>query len=215
MSRGRPLRYSAAELAWIKANAARPRAELYADFVAKFGRTDVRQANLASLCKRKGWLTGRTGRFSEGHETWNRGKPHPSHPNSAATTFKKGSVPANVKPLGDERIGKDGYIEVKVPLPNPYTGHATRYMHKHRYLWEQANGPLPKGMALKCLDGDRLNTDPANWTAVPRALLPRLAGGRWGRLPYDDAPPELKPMLLTIAKLEHQAREKRKGSNQE
>jgi hypothetical protein len=36
-------------------------------------------------------------------------------------------------------------------------------------------------MALKCLDGNKQNTDPSNWEAVPRALLPRLAGGnRYG-----------------------------------
>ena len=208
MTKGQWISYTAAELAWIKANARRPRAEAHAEFIAKFRRPDVSLSNLAALCKRKGWFTGNDGRFTKGQESWNKGKPHPSHPNSAATTFKKGSVPANVKPIGDERVGKDGYIEIKVPLVNPYTGHSTRYMHKHRYQWEQANGPLPKGMALKCLDGNRTNCDPANWIAVPRALLPRLAGGRWGRLSYDDAPEELKPALLAIAKVEHAARER-------
>lgn len=46
-----------------------------------------------------------------------------------------------------------------------------------------------------------------NWVAIPRALLPRL-NGRFGRN-YDDAPPELKPAILAIAKLEHAAREHR------
>lgn len=210
MTKGTPLLFSPAELRWIEANGQRPRVEAHADFVARFGRTDVQLGAFKSLCKRKGWFTGRNGQFMKGQDSWNKGKPHPSHPNSAATTFKKGNVPANITPLGTERIGRDGYIEVKVPVVNPYTGHPTRYMHKHRWNWEQVNGPLPKGMALKCLDGDRLNTDAENWIAVPRALLPRLAGGRWGRHSYDDAPPEMKPLLLTIAKLEHAAREKRK-----
>lgn len=201
--------YSAAELAWIKAHAGELRREAHAAFVAKFGRDDVSMSNYAALCKRNGWLTGRDGRFEKGQESWNKGKSHPARGRAAETQFKPGAVPANIKPMGDERIGKDGYIEMKVPVPNPYTGHSTRYMHKHRWLWEQANGPLPKGMALKCLDGNRQNCNPANWIAVPRALLPRLAGGRWGRLSYDDAPPELKPVLLAIAKLEHGARERK------
>jgi hypothetical protein len=59
-------------------------------------------------------------------------------------------------------------------------------------------------MALKCLDGDRTNTDASNWEAIPRALLPQLSG-RW-RMPYDAAEPELRPTLMAIAKLAHQAR---------
>ena len=72
-----------------------------------------------------------------------------------------------------------------------------------------STAPLPQGMCLKCLDGDKTNTDPSNWKAIPRALLPRL-NGRFGR-DYDAAPAELKPTILAIAELEHQARTVRKG----
>jgi hypothetical protein len=56
-------------------------------------------------------------------------------------------------------------------------------------------------MVLKCLDGNKLNTDPSNWEAVSCGLLPRLngAGGRG----YEAAPPELKPTIMAVAKLEH------------
>ena len=75
-------------------------------------------------------------------------------------------------------------------------------------LWEQAHGPVPDGMALKCL-GEKTNTDPANWVLVPRALLPRL-NGRFGR-GYDDAPAELKPAIMAVAKLEHGVRARKAG----
>lgn len=205
----RIIRYSAAELRWIESNARRPRPESYAEFCVIFGREDVRFENYAALCKRNGWLTGNDGRFQKGGGSSNKGKTRPFNANSAATQFKPGTVPPNRKPLGDERLDRDGYIEIKVPLPNPYTGHSTRYMHKHRYLWEQVNGPLPKGMALKCLDGDRTNTAPSNWAAVPRSLLPRL-NGVFGRN-YDAAPAELKPAIMAIAKLKHAASERRRG----
>lgn len=208
--RGRAKPYSTAELVWIKKNRKRPRLQSYARFCALFGRDDVSLSNYSALCKRNGWLTGNDGRFRAGQDAWNKGKSHPARGNAVKTQFKPGIVPANIKPMGDERIGKDGYVEMKVPVVNPYTGSSTRYMHKHRYLYEQAHGPLPKDMALKCLDGNRQNSDPANWVAIPRAMLPRLAGGRWGRMSYDDAPPELKPVILTIAKLEQGAREKQK-----
>lgn len=201
--KGRHLEYLPEELAWLEENRAMPRADLHAAFCFRFGRGDVTAKNIKALCTRKGWATGRTGCFSQGQKPHNKGKAMPFHPNSAATRFKPGATPPNHRPMGSERIGKGGYIEIKVPVANPYTGHATRFMHKHRWCWEQANGPLPKGMALKCLDGDRTNTDAANWEAIPRSLLPRLSG-RW-RIPYDAAEAEVKPVLMALAKLEHAA----------
>lgn len=217
MSRGRVISYSAAELAWIEANSTRPRAEARAEFVAEFARPDVTPSNYAALCKRKGWLTGRNGKFEQGQNSWNKGRPCAEgkggrHPNAKATHFRKGQrqgVAVKLyKPIGTERMSKSGYLERKIHDGLPLQ---SRWRAVHLLNWEQVNGPLPKGMALKCLDGDRQNCDPANWIAVPRALLPRLAGGRWGRIPYDQAPAEIRPALLAIAKLEHAARERHKG----
>lgn len=138
---------------------------------------------------------------------FNFGKTRPFNANSARTQFKKGGVPPNVKYLGHERVSKDGYVEISVAETNPHTGYGRRYVLKHKHLWEQLHGPVPAGHALKCLDGNRLNTDPSNWTPVSRGLMP-LLNGRWGPN-YDQAAPELKPVLLTLAKLK-QARGRRK-----
>lgn len=207
--KGRPILWADEELAWIEARADWPRRKLHALFCRLWFRDDVSLANLNALCKRRGWMTGRTGQFPKGVAS---GPAHPKGtriPGSEKGWFRPGTAPPNRRPLWSERVGKDGYIEMKVPATNPYTGHRTRFMHKHRWRWERVNGPLPAGHALKCLDGDKTNTDPSNWLAVPRALLPRLAGGRWNR-GYDDAPPELRPTLLAIAQLQHAAREARK-----
>lgn len=80
------IKYSDAELAWIESNCQRPRAEAHAEFVDRFGRHDVVLANFTALCKRKGWLTGRSGRFDKGVISWNQ---MPFNPASAATQFKK------------------------------------------------------------------------------------------------------------------------------
>jgi hypothetical protein len=211
--KGRRIPWNEFELAFIKARCTMPRSELHAEFCRVFNRTDVSQQSITSLCKRNGWLTGRDGRFTPGQEAMNKGKPMPYHPNSAATRFRPGQTPLNRKPLWDERLCQDGYIEMKVPLTDPYTGFPTRYMHKHRYLWEQENGLLPKGMALKCLDGNRRNCDPSNWKAIPRGLLPRL-NGKTGRN-YDTAPDEVKPTILAIAQLEQALSDARKGRGEE
>lgn len=201
--------YSAAELAWLEANKTMVISDYHAAFVAAFGRDDVTAAHLHGLRKRKGWRTGRTGHFEAGQSPWTKGRKLPFNPFSAATQFKKGQRPPNAQPIGYEHLRSDGYVEMLVDKTNPYTGAARRFVLKHKFLWEQANGPLPAGHCLKCLDGNKLNTDPKNWEAIPRAMLPRL-NGRFGR-DYDNAAAELKPVILTTAKLEHLARERRKS----
>lgn len=213
--KGRHRRFNVTEMAWLEANRELPIGEYHRAFIAAFAREDVRAQNLHALRKRMGWRTGRTGQFAKGQVSHNKGvKCAPgtggNHPNARRTQFKGGALPHNTKGAGHERIdSKGGYVILIVAETNPWTGAATRPVHKHRWLWEQKHGALPAGMALKCLDGDKTNTDPSNWEAIPRGLLPRLNGGRHKRrIAYDDAAPELKPAIMAVAKLERQLREK-------
>lgn len=211
--KGRRIDYSDEELGWIKACADMDRKEMHALFVQIYDRPDVSLSNLNSLCKRKGWLTGRTGQFVKGQKRPdNPSRKGFAPPGCEKGWFRKGHVPHTARGAGHESIDpKDGYVWMIVDETNPHTGAQTRRVLKHHWLWEKANGPVPDGHALKCLDGNRLNTDPSNWEAVPRGLLPRL-NGRFGR-DYDQAPDELKPTILAIAKLEHRAREVGKGAS--
>jgi hypothetical protein len=204
--KGHWIDYSAKELTFIKRRSRLGRRELHAQFVKKFRRRDVTLTHLNALCKRNGWLTGRTGCFEKGLVPHNKGKPHPAarHPNAAKHHFKKGNLPHNTNYLGHERLSKNGYIEISIDERNPHTGFERRYVLKHRWLWEKQHGPVPDGMCLKC-KGNPLDTDPANWELIPRALLPRLSG-RYGR-GYDYAPAELKPAIMAVTKLEHRLRE--------
>ena len=209
--RRRWIEYDRHELAWIEAHRNWARRDAHAVFVYIFDRLDVSLTNYAALCKRKGWSTGRTGRFAKGAVPANKGKRMPFHPNSARTRFKAGGrsgrAAKRYQTIGTERVSKDGYLERKIHDGLPMQ---SRWRAVHLLRWEEANGAVPEGHALKCLDGDRTNTDPSNWEAVPRAMLPRL-NGRFGR-GYDAAPAELKPTLLAIAKLEHGARTARKDA---
>lgn len=210
MTKGRAIDYMPEELAWVEAHKDWPRAQLHSAFCFYFDRQDVSQDSLKALCHRNGWMTGRTGRIEKGAVPHNKGKPMPYNANSAATRFKKGQRPANKQFVGYERIDRrEGYVMLCVAEPNPWTGAPTHMVHKHRWLWERANGQVPEGHRLKCLDGDKTNTDPANWACIPKALAPRL-NGRFGR-GYDTAPAEIKPLILATAQLEHAAREARKS----
>lgn len=219
--RGKAIRYSEAEFAWLEEHRTLPISDYHADFVAQFGRADVTAANLHALRKRKGWRTGRTGHFERGQESWNKGKKCPpgkggNHPNARRTQFRKGErtgiARENYKPIGYERISEDGYRERKVNDDLPFKD---RWQMVHRIEWEAANGPIPEGHALKCLDGDRLNCDPSNWEPVPRGVLGRLNGGRCREtIPYDEAPADLKPTLMASAKLKHAIQEVREAKRQ-
>lgn len=176
-------------------------------FCDEFGRGDVSFANYKALCTRKGWVTGRDGRIKKGAEAWNKGQKSPpgkcgNHPNSRRTQFKPGTrrgVAVKLyKPIGSERLSKEGYVERKIHDGLPLQ---SRWRAVHLIRWEEVNGKLPKGMCLKCLDGNRQNTDPDNWVAIPRGALPFLNGHRGHN--YDETPDELKPSVLALARVKH------------
>lgn len=215
--KGTRITYTAEEMEWLEDNRLLPISEYHAAFCQNFQRFDVAAANLHALRKRKGWKTGRTGQFVKGSVPVNKGVPCAPgtggrHPNAQRTQFRQGHAPHTFKGSGHERIdSKDGYVVMIVEEANPWTGAATRPVHKHRWLWEQENGPIPEGYVLKCLDGDKTNCDPSNWELVERGVLPRINGGKATRvMAYDTAPPELKPAILTLARLEQKASQLRR-----
>lgn len=199
--RGRGIPYSSSQLAWIKKHCGMPHRDGHALFCKTFKRPDVSLDNFKSLCWRKGWKTGRTGCFPKGHVPDNKGKAMPYNANSARTQFKKGVRIGRAnqvyKPIGTERVSKDGYIERKIHDGLPMQ---SRWRLVHLIKWEAIHGPLPKKHCLKCLDSNRSNTDPSNWELIPRTVLQQL-NHRTRIVDYDDAPAELRPAILTLAKL--------------
>lgn len=208
--KGKAIVYSPEEMAWLKVNRKMVIGDYHRAFVDRFGRHDVSKSNLHSLRKRKGWKTGRSGQFTKGQTPFNKGMKGVCAPGSEKGWFKKGErrgvATKLYKPIGTERVSKDGYRERKIHDGMPLQ---SRWRAVHLIEWEAANGPLPDGHCLKCLDGDKTNCDPTNWEAIPRALLPRLSGGRWFKA-YQDYEPEIRPLVLTTAKLDNAAREARK-----
>lgn len=84
---------------------------------------------------------------------------------SRRTTFKKGNVPANRRPIGSERIDKNGYILIKIQ-----DGHKNKnWIRKHRYLYEQAYGEIPTGHKVIFADGNNRNFDLNNLVLISDA----------------------------------------------
>lgn len=218
--KGKRIPYSPEELLWLEMNRSLPIADYHAGFRLRFFRDDVSATNLHSLRVRKGWKTGRTGQFSKGNEPVNKGVPCPPgkggrHPNAQRTQFQKGSLSGRAaqqrKPIGFERVSRDGYVERKINDDMPLQA---RWRAVHLIRWEELNGPIPPGHCLKSRDGDKSNTDPSNWMLVERAILPTLNGGPHKKQPgFDEAPAELRPALLNLAKVKVSAqRLRRQGS---
>lgn len=172
----------------------------------------------ADACRlRRGDNVGAAHQFPKGHVPANKGVKRPpgwSAGNMKETQFKKGQPPWNWMPIGSTRL-VDGYEYTKISDVRcvPYT---VNWKPTHVLGWEAVNGSVPKKHALKCLDGNRLNTHVSNWQLVPLSMLPRLSGRTdHGRLGYDAAPAELKPILMAVAKLQNAAsvHRRRKSKN--
>ncbi len=111
------------------------------------------------------------GQFVKGQISFNKGKKWSEYmsqkgqANSRKTTFKKGSIPPNRRPIGSEREDKDGYILIKTQ-----DGHKNKnWTRKHRYLYEQAYGEIPKGHKVIFADGNNRNFDLSNLIMVSDA----------------------------------------------
>lgn len=128
---------------------------------------------LRSLVSERFLNEGVKTRFKPGDVSWNKGMSQEDFLTPEAlekvkkTQFKKGLVPHNHQPIGSERITKDGYIEVKYQD----VSFNKNYILKHRLVWIQANGPIPKGMALEFIDGDKMNVVLENLRLISRKEL--------------------------------------------
>ncbi|MHC1696877.1 MAG: HNH endonuclease signature motif containing protein [Geobacteraceae bacterium] len=174
-----------------------------ADLTTELNRTfetDFKISQIKAFTKNHKILSGRTGQFGKGQVSWNKGRK--GYMGANVTSFKKGSIPPNRKLLWTERIdSKDGFILIKVPEMDPSTGFPTRYKHKHVWVWEQANGPVPEGHAVVFVDSNKLNCEIENLMLLTRAEL--LSLNLHG---YKEMPVELKPVVLSLAKLETKAK---------
>ena len=110
--------------------------------------------------------SGLTGKFRKGQTPHNKGKKMPKevYEKVKHTMFAKGNVPPNHRPVGSERISKDGYIEVKVAEPN-------KWRLKQRVVYEEAKGKIPEGCSIIFLDGNKRNFDIDNLRCITRSEL--------------------------------------------
>ena len=103
-------------------------------------------------------------RFQKGSVPPNKGKKvSPEvYTKIQPTMFKKGSTPVNHRDVGAERVNVDGYIEIKVAEPN-------RWRLKHRVMWEQVNGKIPRGYNVQFKNHNPLDCRIENLYLISKA----------------------------------------------
>lgn len=121
--------------------------------------------------------TGRTGRFEKGNIPWSKGKKMSpeQYEKCKGTMFKAGERSKTREAVGTENVDKYGYTWVKVS-DYPYEAGSPRnnWQMKHRLVYEQAHGPIPEGIRIIFLDGDKTNFDLDNLAPVTSSTICRM-----------------------------------------
>jgi hypothetical protein len=137
--------------------------EILEEFIKRFG-VNVTKKSIKGIMYRnnfKNHMQGYKTRFNKGQNPWNKGKKG-LRIGGEEGWFKKGNLPPTHKPVGSESV-EDGTILIKIAEPNVW-------VKKHRYIWEQAYGPIPDGMVVRFADGNKTNVTLDNLLLVSRRV---------------------------------------------
>lgn len=138
---------------------------------------------------------GKAYRFTKGLIPFNKGQKMSAelYEKCKPTMFKPGQKPHNTKYDGHERMTKDGYIEVRI--------RQGKYKLKHRHVWEQTNGSIPRDSIIVFKDGNKLNCTIDNLEMITKAE--NMMRNTMRRFPV-----ELQQSIKLIHKLKKQINEK-------
>jgi len=121
--------------------------------------------------------------------------------------FQKGGLPWTTRPIGYERVGRGGYVEVKVKMRPSRSNCHDNFVPKHRLIWEQTHGPVPPGCNVIFTDGDRRNFDLSNLALVTDAELLEMT-----RSGLFSADADLTQAGIMVARIKTTARQKKKAA---
>ena len=154
-------KYTQQEIDWLKENSIGvPFRDIAKNFNAMFG-ASVNHKSLEQKIHKIGISNGlKGGQFPKGHVPFNKGKKK-YWIGGEETQFKKGHIPFNYRPVGSERINRDGYIEVKVADPH-------KWELKHRVLYKKHFGEIPRGFIVIFADGNKKNLNIENLSLISR-----------------------------------------------
>ena len=106
--------------------------------------------------------------FQAGLVPWNAGRRFVSGGRSIETRFKPGQKPHTWRPIGTERLTKEGYLERKV---RDTCVTKNDYKPVHHIVWEEAGREIPPGHVLAFKDGNKRNFALENLELLTRKQL--------------------------------------------
>ena len=158
-------RYSEEQKEFIITNNYGKYSKELAEMFNQYFNTNITAKEIAYFRRNNKLNSGLTGQFKKGNVPHNKDKKQVEYMSKEAiertkkTRFKKGNKPKNYRPVGSERITKDGYIEVKVADPN-------KWETKNKIIYKQYFGDIPEGHKIIYADGNKLNNDINNLILV-------------------------------------------------
>ena len=158
-------RYSEEQKEFIITNNYGKYSKELAEMFNQYFNTNITAKEIAYFRKNNKLNSGLTGQFKKGNVAHNKGKKQIEYMSQESiertkeTRFKKGNKPKNYRPVGSERITKDGYIEVKVADPN-------KWETKNKIIYKRYFGDIPEGHKIIYADGNKLNNDINNLILV-------------------------------------------------
>ena len=158
-------RYSEEQKEFIITNNYGKYSKELAEMFNQYFKTNITAKEIAYFRRNHKLKSGLTGQFKKGNVPHNKDKKQVEYMSKEAiertkkTRFKKGNKPKNYRPVGSERITKDGYIEVKVADPN-------KWETKNKIIYKQYFGDIPEGHKIIYADGNKLNNDINNLILV-------------------------------------------------
>lgn len=162
--------FSEEMLAWIRSVVKGTSDVELTDMINERYNLNLKISQIRTMKKNHKIRSGRNTKFKKGCASWNKGKKIPMDRITEAfkkTQFKSGNLPHNTLPVGSERLTKDGYIEVKIAMPNVWKG-------KQIIIWEEHNGPVPDGYVIVFADQNKLNLSIDNLICISRSELVRM-----------------------------------------
>ncbi|MFJ5716564.1 HNH endonuclease signature motif containing protein [Neobacillus sp. NPDC093127] len=144
--------FSKEQVAFIQENVIGLSNQELADLVNRTFNLSVATKQIKAWKNRHRLSSGLKG--TEGKAPPNKGTKGLYNVGGNETSFKKGQRPNNYKPVGSERIDQEGYLLIKVSDDGPWH---KRWRHKHKVLWEEVNGPIPRGHVLLFADQNKQN----------------------------------------------------------
>lgn len=126
---------------------------------------------------RRGDQVGIRTRFRAGKTPWNKGMKG-LQIGGFSTRFQSGNLSGNAntryKPIGSERINKNGYLQIKI-TDDPAVPLQRRWAFVHNLIWQSAHGRLvPPGFRMCYANGDRTDLRPENLVlTTPQEVMRR------------------------------------------